>query len=225
MKIKIGVFAILISLILTGCATSKPFNKSPEEEIRVNYMEDIINNYEEYSEIYTEYSKFRIAGNVSEKYEKFLERYKKEKTKEEIGKFADNGDKFILLQIAIEEDKQRLEQEFVTLVTNYLKATKLQAKDTEYAFSPEFKNQNPEGKVLEYLEQENIKIEKIIFPEVFEEVDYSIYPAKCSYRYVLQGTVKGKPFTKEMFQDFYLGFDWQDKKNIFNIIEYIRDKK
>lgn len=86
--------------------------------------------------------------------------------------------------------------------------------------------QDPVGKVKKYMQDNDIKVTEISFPETFEQVDYSIYPIKFTYRYILKGTIGKKPFEKEVVQDFYVGIDWsmgKDLENMRDVIEYIRD--
>lgn len=222
---KIFASIIIVSiLVMVGCTTKIPFETSPEKEIRIEYMEEMKQNYSLYKEMYDEYIKIRALGGLkkpSEEFTEFLENMKATKTKEYIGRFADNGDKLALLKMGLTNRKEEYSQEIKELVDNYLKATRLQTKVGDYLLTPELKACNPEEKVLDYLNKNKITIEEIIFPETFEKIDYDVYPLKHTYRYVLKGSVKGKSFEKEIVQDFYIGFDWSDMKNVQNQIEDI----
>lgn len=113
------------------------------------------------------------------------------------------------------------------MVDNYLKYSRLgDEKATEFGLSPELEAQDPVGKVKKNMEDNNIKITDISLPESFEQIDYSVYPIKFTYRYILKGTMGKKSFEKEIAQDFYVGIDWskgKEKENMRDVIEYIRD--
>ncbi len=226
---KIVIFVLFFVLILTlaGCGSKElPFTNSPENSIKIDYMEDIVLNKDTYKEMYMDYASMRLVGFMSEDLEKFLTEMENVST-ERVGKFADNGDKFIAFQMSLDNYKEDINKGTKTLVDNYLKYTRLGDKEaTAFGLSPELETQDPVGKVKKYMKDNDIKVTEISFPNGFEKVDYSIYPVKFTYRYVLKGTMGKKSFEKEVVQDFYVGIDWskgKDKENIRDVIEYIRD--
>jgi len=226
---KIVIFVLFFVLILTlaGCGSKElPFTNSPENSIKIDYMEDIVLNKDTYKEMYMDYASMRLVGFMSEDLEKFLTEMENVST-ERVGKFADNGDKFIAFQMSLDNYKEDINKGAKTLVDNYLKYTRLGDKEaTAFGLSPELEAQDPVGKVKKYMKDNDIKVTEISFPETFEQIDYSVYPVKFTYRYVLKGTMGKKSFEKEVVQNFYVGIDWskgKDKENIRDVIEYIRD--
>lgn len=210
-----------------GCSEKElPFTNSPENNIKIDYMEDIVLNKDTYKEMYMDYASMRIVGFMSEDLEKFLTEMENVST-ERVGKFADNGDKFFLINAAMEKNKEGILESTKEMVDNYLRYSRLGDENaTEFGLSPELEAQDPVRKVKKYMQHNDIKITEISFPETFEQFDYSIYPVKFTYRYILKGTIDKKPFEKEVVQDFYVGVDWskgKDKENMKDVIEYIRD--
>ncbi|PNT90339.1 hypothetical protein [Clostridium thermosuccinogenes] len=225
-KIFYTLFCFIIILSLMGCSEKElPFTNSPENDIKIDYMEGIVQDQDKYEKLYMDYSSMKIAGVMSEELEQFIEDLKKNKSTEGAGKFADNGDKFIAFQMSLDDYKEDINKGAKTLVDNYLKYTRLGDKEaTVFGLSPELEAQDPVGKVKQYMEKNNIKVTEIVFPEAFEEANYNLYPVKYTYRYILKGTVNNKPFEKEVVQDFYVGIDWSEGKDkIKDVIEYVRD--
>jgi hypothetical protein len=212
-----------------GCSEKElPFTNSPENDIKIDYMEDIVQNQDKYEKMYMDYASMRIVGTMSDELEQFLTELENKST-ETVGKFTDNGDKFIVINAAIEKNKESIEESTREMVDNYLKYSRLGDENaTEFGLSPELETQDPVGKVKKYMEDNNIKITEISLPEAFEQVDYDVYPIKFTYRYILKGTIGKKPFEKEVVQDFYVGIDWskgKEKEKMRDVIEYIRDVK
>lgn len=226
-KIFYTLFCFIIILSLMGCSEKElPFTNSPENDIKIDYMEDIVQNQDKYEKMYMDYASMRIVGTMSDELEQFLTELENKST-ETVGKFTDNGDKFIVINAAIEKNKESIEESTREMVDNYLKYSRLGDENaTEFGLSPELETQDPVGKVKKYMEDNNIKITEISLPEAFEQVDYDVYPIKFTYRYILKGTMGKKPFEKEVVQDFYVGVDWskgKEKENMRDVIEYIRD--
>lgn len=210
-----------------GCSEKElPFTNSPENNIKIDYMEGIVQSPEKYKQMYKDYISARLTANVSDELDKFITELKNKST-ETAGKFADNSDKFIIINAAMEKDKEDILESTKEMVDNYLKYSRLGDENaTEFGLSPELEAQDPVGKVKKYMQDNDIKVTEISFPETFEQVDYSIYPIKFTYRYILKGTIGKKPFEKEVVQDFYVGIDWskgKDLENMRDVIEYIRD--
>jgi predicted small lipoprotein YifL len=228
-KIIIFVLFVALTLTLAGCGSKElPFTNSPENNIKIDYMEDISQNKDKYEKMYMDYASMRIIGAMSEELEQFLMELEKKST-ETVGKFTDNGDKFIVIQAIAEKNKESIEEGTKAMVDNYLRYSRLGDEEaTEFGLSPELETQDPIGKVKKYMEDNNIKITEISLPEAFEQVDYDVYPIKFTYRYILKGTIGKKPFEKEVVQDFYVGIDWskgKEKEKMRDVIEYIRDVK
>lgn len=228
---KIVIFVLFFVLILTlaGCGSKElPFTNSPESSIKIDYMEDIIQNEDKYAEMYIKYTSARIFGTMSEEFEQFISELKNE-SEEKAVKFIDNADKFIIINAVMEKNKEDILEGTKEMVDNYLKYSRLGDENaTEFGLSPELEAQDPVGKVKKYMQDNDIKVTEISFPNGFEKVDYSIYPVKFTYRYVLKGTMGKKSFEKEVVQDFYVGVDWskgKDKESMRDVIEYIRDVK
>lgn len=226
-KIVYTLFCFIVILSLMGCSEKElPFTNSPENNIKIDYMEDIVLNKDTYKEMYMDYASMRIVGFMSEDLEKFLTEMENVST-ERVGKFADNGDKFIIMQTVKEKNEEDIKEIAKNMIDNYLKYSRLGDESaTEFGLSPELETQDPVGKVKKYMEDNDIKITEISFPNGFEKVDFDIYPMEFTYRYILKGTMKKKPFEKEIVQKFYIGFDWskgKDKENMKDVIEYIRD--
>lgn len=226
-KIFYTLFCFIIILSLMGCSEKElPFTNSPENNIKIDYMEDIVLNKDTYKEMYMDYASMRIVGFMSEDLEKFLTEMENVST-ERVGKFADNGDKFILINAVMENNKEGVLEGAKEMVDNYLRYSRLGDENaTGFGLSPELEAQDPVGKVKQYMQDNDIKVTDISFPKTFEQVDYSVYPVKFTYRYVLKGTMGKKSFEKEVVQDFYVGVDWskgKDKENMRDVIEYIRD--
>lgn len=212
----------ILSLVLIGCGKKElPFTHSPENDIKIDYMEEIIQNQEKYEGLYYDYASMMIAGVMSDELEQFANGL----TEEASGKFADNANKHIALKMSLDEYQEEIDEGAKTLVDNYLKYSRLGDKEaTEFGLSKELEAQDPIGKVNQYMKDENIEITEIVFPETFENVNYDLYPMKYTYRYILKGTVNKQPFEKEVVQDFYIGVDWSEgMDNIKDIIEYVRD--
>ena len=226
MQKKCRILYILICLIITislvGCSEkTEPFTHSPENDIKIDYMEEIIQNQEKYEGLYYDFASMRIVGVMSDELEQFANGL----TEEASGKFADNANKHIALKMSLDEYQEEIDECAKTLVDNYLKYSRLGDKEaTEFGLSKELEAQDPIGKVNQYMKDENIKITEIVFPETFENVNYDLYPMKYTYRYILKGTVNKQPFEKEVVQDFYIGVDWSEgMDNIKDVIEYIRE--
>ena len=226
-KIVYTLFCFIVILSLMGCSEKElPFTNSPENNIKIDYMEGIVQSPEKYKQMYKDYISARLTANVSDELDKFITELKNKST-ETAGKFADNSDKFIIINAAMEKDKEDILESTKEMVDNYLKYSRLGDENaTEFGLSPELEAQDPVGKVKKYMQDNDIKVTEISFPETFEQVDYSIYPIKFTYRYILKGTIGKKPFEKEVVQDFYVGIDWskgKDLENMRDVIEYIRD--
>lgn len=226
-KIFYTLFCFIVILSLMGCSEKElPFTNSPENNIKIDYMEGIVQSPEKYKQMYKDYISARLTANVSDELDKFITELKNKST-ETAGKFADNSDKFIIINAAMEKDKEDILESTKEMVDNYLKYSRLGDENaTEFGLSPELEAQDPVGKVKKYMQDNDIKVTEISFPETFEQVDYSIYPIKFTYRYILKGTIGKKPFEKEVVQDFYVGIDWskgKDLENMRDVIEYIRD--
>lgn len=226
MQKKCRILYILICLIITislvGCSEkTEPFTHSPENDIKIDYMEEIIQNQEKYEGLYYDYASMMIVGVMSDELEQFANGL----TEEASGKFADNANKHIVLKMSLDEYQEEIDEGAKTLVDNYLKYSRLGDKEaTEFGLSKELEAQDPIGKVNQYMKDENIEITEIVFPETFENVNYDLYPMKYTYRYILKGTVNKQPFEKEVVQDFYIGVDWSEgMDNIKDVIEYIRE--
>lgn len=202
----------------------EPFSHSPEDDIKIDYMEDIICNEAKYEEMYRHYKLLRVGGLLSEDLELFLNNLEKEHSEEVYGKFVDNGEKYILVQLVLENRQSKLDAEAKKIVDSYLKYTRLGEKETDFYLSKELEEHNPVGAVKKYMEENKIVVEEIILPETFEDTNYNIFPIKYTYRYVLKGTVGKKPFDKEVVQDFYIGWNWTEGiESIYDVIEYITD--
>lgn len=229
-RIVFPVLFLALVLIFTGCGSKKelPFTNSPESSIKIDYMEDIIQNEDKYAEMYIKYTSARIFGAVSEEFEQFISELKNE-SEEKAVKFIDNADKFIALRSILSDDtKEEVKQDAKQMIDGYLRRSRLGDENTTFDLSPELEAQNPIGRVKEYMENNKIKVTEIDFPEGFENVNFDIYPFKFTYRYVLKGTVGNRPFEKEVVQDFYYGIDWskgKEKENMKTVIEYIHDVK
>ena len=226
-KIVYTLFCFIVILSLMGCSEKElPFTNSTENNIKIDYMEGIVQSPEKYKQMYKDYISARLTANVSDELDKFITELKNKST-ETAGKFADNSDKFIIINAAMEKDKEDILESTKEMVDNYLKYSRLGDENaTEFGLSPELEAQDPVGKVKKYMQDNDIKVTEISFPETFEQVDYSIYPIKFTYRYILKGTIGKKPFEKEVVQDFYVGIDWskgKDLENMRDVIEYIRD--
>ncbi len=226
---KIVTFVLFFVLILTlaGCGSKElPFANSPENSIKIDYMEDIIQNEDKYAEMYIKYTSARIFGAMSEEFEQFITELENESVEKAV-KFIDNADKFIIIQIGKEKNKEDIKEICKNMIDNYLKYSRLGDESaTKFGLSPELETQDPVGKVKKYMEDNDIKITEISFPNGFEKVNLDIYPMEFTYRYILKGTMKKKPFEKEVAQKFYIGFDWskgREKGNVKDVIEYIRD--
>lgn len=226
-KIFYTLFCFIIILSLMGCSEKElPFTNSPENDIKIDYMEGIVQDQEKYEQMYLDYTSMRIAGSMSDELDKFLTELES-KSKEVAGKFTDNGDKFIIINAAMEKNKEGILESTKEMVDNYLKYSRLGDENaTEFGLSPELEAQDPVGKVKKYMQDNDIKVTEISFPETFEQIDYSVYPVKFTYRYVLKGAMGKKSFEKEVVQNFYVGVDWskgKEKENMRDVIEYIRD--
>lgn len=56
-----------------GCSEKElPFTNSPENDIKIDYMEDIVQNKDKYKKMYMDYASMRIVGTMSEELEKSL---------------------------------------------------------------------------------------------------------------------------------------------------------
>jgi len=231
-RIVFSVLFLALVLVFTGCGSKKelPFTNSPESSIKIDYMEDIIQNEDKYAEMYIKYTSARIFGTMSEEFEQFISELENE-SEEKAVKFIDNADKFIALRSILNDDtKEVVKQDAKQIIDGYLRRSRLGDENTIFDLSPELEAQNPVGRVKEYMENNKIKVTEIDFPAGFENVNFDIYPFKFTYRYVLKGTVgnRNRPFEKEVVQDFYYGIDWskgKEKENMKMVIEYIHDVK
>lgn len=227
-KVGISLFILVFLLIsvVTGCSQKQelPFTNSPENDIKIDYMEDILQDEEKYVEMYKEYLRAQISGNMSEEFEKFIDDLKNKSIEQGV-KFIDNAEKWIVFEAYIKNrGVNLLEEEVKKVIDNYLRHTRLGDEEAALELSPEMEEQDPVGKVKKYMEDNNIKVTEIVFPEGFEDKDLTMYPFKFRYRYILKGTINNRPFEKEVVQDFYYGVDWsQGKDKMRSMIEYIRD--
>lgn len=158
-KIFYTLFCFIIILSLMGCSEKElPFTNSPENNIKIDYMEDIVLNKDTYKEMYMDYASMRIVGFMSEDLEKFLTEMENVST-ERVGKFADNGDKFIIMQTVKEKNEEGIKEVAKNMIDNYLKYSRLGDESaTEFGLSPELETQDPVGKVKKYMEDNDIKI-------------------------------------------------------------------
>lgn len=228
-RISYILICLIIIISLVGCSEKiEPFAHSPENDIKIDYMEDIIQNQDKYKKMYMRHSALKLLGVMKEDLQQFLTDLEN-KSVETAEKFTDNGDKFIVFQISLDDSKRIIEDGAKTLIDNYLKYTRLGDEEaTEFGLSTELEAQDPISKVNEYMKENKIEVTEVILPQVFEKVDYDLYPMKFTYGYILKGTVGKKPFEKEVVQDFYIGIDWskgKEKENMRDTIEYIRDVK
>lgn len=226
-----SLLTLLCVLLLAGCSNKKeiiPFDQSPENEAKIDFMEDIVQNEEKYSEMYYEFAKVTLTGIDTDKYLAFLDEIKEtkgEKAEEYIARFKDNGAKYLMLQLALDDVEDEIDKDVKEIVDGYLRYTRLKDESAAKYFhlSKELQEEDPISKVRTYMEENNIVIEDIIFPETFEDVNHQLYPMRYTYRYILKGKIDGKPFEKEVVQNFYIGWDWSEKGNEHDTIEYIQD--
>jgi len=204
----------------------EPFSYSPENDIRIDYMEDILEDEKLYADMYYKYAMLRIAGGLTDELMIFMDRLDYERGEEALEKFVDNGEKYIVVQMASDDLHGGIEEIAKTMIDSYLKYTRLGEKEAEAGFklSKEMEEHNPVEKVKKYMEDNKIVVEEIVFSETFEDVNYDIFPMKFTYRYTLKGKVDDKPFEKEVLQNFFIGWDWSEgKDNAYDVIEYVRD--
>lgn len=205
----------------------EPFSYSPESDIWIDYMEDIICNEAKYEEMYRHYKLLRVGGLLSEDLDSFIDKVEEEHGEERLEEFADNGEKYILVQLVLLKDPQiqdELDEEAKKIVDSYLKYTRLGEGEMDFYISQQLDEHDAVGRVKRYMEENGIVVEEIIFPETFEDTNYDIFPIKYTYRYVLRGTANNEPFEKEVIQDFYIGWDWTEgEENMYDVIEYITD--
>lgn len=222
----LSTFTVLYFTI-SGDKTKKlPFTHSPENDIKIAYMEDIIENEEIYSDLYSDYSQAALNGVVTKRLEKFMKQMKENISPEALGKFIDNGEKYILLQTIVASlGRENIQEEYRKYIEEYLKFSRLGDKEANgFSLSPELKARQLIHKVERYIEKENIKVKEIIFPNECQAINDTIYPMKLTYRYILKGMMKEQPFEREAIQDFYIGFDWsKGVENGRDVIEYIQD--
>ncbi len=183
-KIFYTLFCFIIILSLMGCSEKElPFTNSPENDIKIDYMEGIVQDQEKYEQMYKDYISARLTANVSDELDKFITELKNKST-ETAGKFADNGDKFFLINAAMEKNKEGILESTKEMVDNYLKYSRLDDENSkDFGLSPELEAQDPVGKVKKYMQDNDIKVTEISFPKTFEKFDYSVYPVKFTYRY------------------------------------------
>lgn len=220
-KILSVVLVFVFCLSLTGCKKEMPFAVSPENQLKVDYMEKILDNPDEYYDLFMDYSGYQVFDTKTEKLENFMNGLS-EKERE---RFEENGYHFLYINMFLKGKEKEIEGFAEELVINYLKNTRLGNKDATVELCPEFALQDPVGKVKQYMDKNKIVVNEILFPENFEKaVIYDVYPMQFRYRYVIKGTVKGKPFEKEVVQDFYIGMDWPlGTEDSRDCIKYIRD--
>jgi hypothetical protein len=134
-------------------------------------MEGIVQNQEKYEKMYKDYASMRIAGTMSDELDKFLTELEN-KPKEVAGKFTDNGDKFIIINAVMENNKEGVLESTREMVDNYLKYSRLGDENSKgFGLSPELEAQDPVGKVKQYMKDNDIKVTEISFPKTFEQVD------------------------------------------------------
>lgn len=108
-----SLLTLLCVLLLAGCSNKKeiiPFDQSPENEAKIDFMEDIVQNEEKYSEMYYEFAKFVVTGIETDKYTAFLNEIKEEKGEDAekyIAKFKDSGAKYFMIQLALGELEEK----------------------------------------------------------------------------------------------------------------------
>lgn len=124
-KIFYTLFCFIIILSLMGCSEKElPFTNSPENNIKIDYMEDIVQNQDKYKKMYIDYASMRIVSTMSDELEQFLTELENKST-ETVGKFTDNGDKFIVINAVIEKNKEGILESTKEMVDNYLKYSRL----------------------------------------------------------------------------------------------------
>ena len=111
----ISSFKFLIFTI-PGCEYVKsPFKYSPEDDMKIDYMEDIIKYKEKYASLYSDFILAALNGVVTNRLETFINNTKESGKTGIIKKFIDNGDKYILLQTIIEtRGLEELEKEYIS---------------------------------------------------------------------------------------------------------------
>lgn len=199
-------------------------NNTTLYDVKIDYMEDIIRREKEYAKLYCDYVQARLNGVVTKRLEQFMIGLENT-SKEALEKFKDNGDKYILMKTIIAaSEKQSLEKDYRNYIEEFIKYSILgDSEAIGFKLSPELEAKCLINNVRQYIKHRDIKIKNIIFPKKFEATKCDIYPIKLTYRYKLIGTEKGGYFSKEVVQNFYIGFDWSEGiENGKDIIEYIK---
>ena len=209
-----------------------PFSTSPEDDIQIAYMDDIINNVVEYTYMYCECLPF-IAdkGEMPEDLEAFIDKIQAEKGEDEAIRFMINTAKYAVVKAkTVLQDMERtdLEEVAIKLIQDYLKYSRLgDSESNTFYFTKEMEEADPIEKVKTYMSENDIIVTDIVFSDSVESSTfYFLQPMRFTYRYTIKGTIKGQAFEKEVVQDFYIGVDNNIiEENILDamVIEYIKD--
>lgn len=209
--IKIITLVLIVSTLLTGCGTKEiPFSVSPEDSIENEYVEHMVANKDDYEFLYLGLATNAILGLEVKNFTGKMQEYeqKNEKYMEDFKFYS--GLYTLTKSLDKESHDNIIPQEAQKSIEVYLKNTRLKEDiNTEkyYRYGKKFKEGNPDEKIKDYLEKNKIIVEKIVFPDKFENVNMSLMPLEFTYRYIIKGKVKNKPFEQEVCQNFYLSFD------------------
>lgn len=210
------------------------FSTSPENTIEIAYIDDIINNYDEYKSMYYDYISYQMTQIMTEDLDTFLIKLKNEKGEKEVTRFSANANNLRLVYTLLLEEETRMGHineiaaQATYIIQNYLKCSRLGDKESvSFLLSKEMENADPIGKVQSYMKDNDIVITNIDFSDSVVDIDFSIAPTKFTYQYIIKGISKGSPFEKEVAQDFYISLDLPSEDfyipQFFNTIECIKD--
>lgn len=222
--IKIITLVLIVSTLLTGCGTKEiPFSVSPEDSIENEYVEHMVANKDDYEFLYLGLATNAILGLEVKNFTGKMQEYE-QKNEKYMEDFKFYSGLYTLVQtLPKETHDEEIPEAAKETIEVYLKNTRLKEdiKNTEkyYRYGEKFKEGNPDEKIKNYLEKNKITVEEIIFPDKLENVNMCLMPFEFTYRYIIKGKVKNKPFEQEVCQNFYFSYD----ENEGFIIEAIKD--
>jgi len=206
------LFLVVILLItLVGCAKTPvtPFEQNPDTFISESLQKDV-DNADELREMYKH---FRINSWLETETEA-MNTFYGALSEEDQKTFALRGNMIVFLHYHYNEHESEFDKNLIDLTKNYLKASKLGDPvfdgTLEENIGKALIEKNPILATQTYLKENKIEITNLQLPDTFVSVDRWNYPMKGVYKYIVEGTMDGEPFEKEITQTFYFGANLEE---------------
>lgn len=224
-----------LSLFTLGCSKVEPFKTSPENNIKISSMDDLVKNEnsltKSYSLVYTQVQTGKISDDLQKELDKMKEEYGSDYDSKHDELLSKTQELFVVNDMN-ERRSGIFDKAAMNVIKYYIEASRTdkykdQIADINKLLSSDFQKEDPINKVKDYMNKNKIVVTDVVFPETFEKKNTMMSPMKYTYSYVIKGTIDGKPFEKEEIQDFYFGISIKDFSNVSKDLEmplmYVKD--